>query len=166
MDADLSSLFTWNTKQLFVYVTAEWPAANVNETNEAVIWDAIITNPSADHLQNIGPAAMKKLKKSSAGKKVDRNRQDIMRHAALREVVNIAFRGLLKLKNQKPKYQITHPSGKIAEVENVKLRLHYNVQPWVGALTWNTEQNHLVWNALKGGISAAFDLPAIKKKKT
>jgi hypothetical protein len=74
MDADLSSLFTWNTKQLFVYVTAEWPAANANETNEAVIWDTIITNPSADHLQNIGPAAMKKLKKSAAGKKVDRSR--------------------------------------------------------------------------------------------
>lgn len=74
MEADLSSLFTWNTKQVFVYVTAEWPAANANETNEAVIWDSIITNPSADHLQNIGPATMKKLKKSAGGKKVDRNR--------------------------------------------------------------------------------------------
>ncbi|KAH8177389.1 signal peptidase subunit domain-containing protein [Sarocladium implicatum] len=148
MDADLSSLFTWNTKQLFVYVTAEWPAANANETNEAVIWDTIITNPSADHLQNIGPATMKKLKKSAAGKKVDRNR------------------GLLKLKNQRPKYQITHPSGKIAETGEVKLRLHYNVQPWVGALTWNTENNHLVWDAMVGGVSAAFDLPAVKAKKS
>lgn len=74
--------------------------------------------------------------------------------------------GLLKLKNQKPKYQITHPSGKIAEVENVKLRLHYNVQPWVGMLTWNYEVKHLVWDAMKNGVSAAFDLPAIKAKKT
>lgn len=73
LDADLSSLFTWNTKQLFVYVTAEWPAPG-NDTNEAVIWDSIITNPSADHLQNIGPATMKKLKKSAAGKKVDPSR--------------------------------------------------------------------------------------------
>lgn len=46
------------------------------------------------------------------------------------------------------------------------LKLHYNVQPWVGLLTWNMEEKHLAWEAMKGGISAAFDLPAIKKKKT
>lgn len=75
LDADLSSLFTWNTKQLFVYVTADWPSSSgQNVTNSAVIWDSIITNPSADHLQNIGPIAMKKLKKSSAGKKIDPSR--------------------------------------------------------------------------------------------
>ena len=81
LDADLSSLFTWNTKQVFVYVTAEWPAAGgsssssaTNATNQAVIWDSIITNPSADHLQNIGPIAMKKLVRSAAGKSIDPNR--------------------------------------------------------------------------------------------
>jgi signal peptidase complex subunit 3 len=86
MDADLSSLFTWNTKQVFVYVTAEWggPAAadvdasgSANQTvplNQAVIWDSIITSPSADHLQNIGPIAMKKLRKSAEGKSIDPNR--------------------------------------------------------------------------------------------
>ncbi len=42
--------------------------------NEAVIWDTIITNPSADHLQNIGPAAMKKLVRSAKGKSVDPSR--------------------------------------------------------------------------------------------
>lgn len=76
LQADLSDLFTWNTKQVFVYVTAEWPnpGAATNATNEAVIWDSIITNPSADHLQNIGPATMKKLVKSAQGKTVARNR--------------------------------------------------------------------------------------------
>lgn len=73
LDADLSSLFTWNTKQVFVYVTAEWPGVN-NSTNEAVIWDSIITNPSADHLKNIGPIAMKKLKRSAEGKTIDPSR--------------------------------------------------------------------------------------------
>ena len=73
--ADLSSLFTWNTKQVFVYVSANWPeVAGGNKTNEAVIWDTIITNPSADHLQNIGPAAMKKLLKSAKGKSIDPSR--------------------------------------------------------------------------------------------
>ncbi len=79
LDADLSSLFTWNTKNLFVYVTAEWPSAGgsgsgQNATNQAVIWDSIITAPSADHLANLGPVAMKKLKRSAQGKSVDPSR--------------------------------------------------------------------------------------------
>lgn len=75
LEADLSSLFTWNTKQVFVYITADWPAvAGANATNSAVIWDTIITNPSADHLKNIGPLAMKKLKKSAEGKTIDPSR--------------------------------------------------------------------------------------------
>jgi hypothetical protein len=62
---------------VFVYVTAEWPSdpAGPNATtNQAVIWDSIITSPSADHLANIGPAAMKKLRKSSQGKSIDPSR--------------------------------------------------------------------------------------------
>jgi signal peptidase complex subunit 3 len=61
-----------------VYVSATWPdvgAANrTARTNEAVIWDTIITSPTADHLQNIGPVAMKKLIKSAKGKAVDPSR--------------------------------------------------------------------------------------------
>lgn len=79
LDADLSTLFTWNTKQVFVYVTAEWPSAGgsgsgQNATNQAVIWDSIITSPSADHLANLGPVAMKKLKRSAEGKSIDPSR--------------------------------------------------------------------------------------------
>ncbi|KAF3021537.1 hypothetical protein E8E14_012671 [Neopestalotiopsis sp. 37M] len=147
LDADLSSLFTWNTKQLFVYVTAEWTSPKKNQTNSAVIWDTIITSPSSDHLANIGPATLKKLRKSAAGKPVDKSR------------------GLLQLKNQKPKYQITHPSGKIAETDDVVLKVHYNVQPWVGFLTWNQGQDYGLWKAVSGGLSKAFSLPAIKKKE-
>ncbi|KAK0758454.1 hypothetical protein N5P37_008852 [Trichoderma harzianum] len=145
LEADLSSLFTWNTKQLFVYVTADWTGPG-NTNNSAVIWDSIITNPSADHLQNIGPVAMKKLKRSAEGKSI------------------APERGILKLKNQKPKYQITHPSGKIAETSDVTLKLHYNVQPWVGLLTWNMDKSFGAWNAMKGGISDRFTLPALKSK--
>ncbi|RWA11157.1 hypothetical protein EKO27_g3949 [Xylaria grammica] len=147
LDADLSSLFTWNTKQLFVYVTAEWPSVSgANETNKAVIWDTIITSPSSDHLANIGPATLKKLRKSAAGKSVDPSR------------------GKLSLKNQRPKYQITHPSGKVAKTEDVTLHVHYNVQPWVGALTWNQDVDFALWKRMARGISKAFELPAVKKK--
>ncbi|KAH6689569.1 signal peptidase subunit-domain-containing protein [Plectosphaerella plurivora] len=149
LDADLSDLFTWNTKQVFVYITAEWPdsTSGQNVTNKAVIWDQIITSPSADHLTNIGPVAKRKLIQSAKGKAIDPSR------------------GKLKLKNQKPKYQITHPTGKIAETDNVKLKLHYNVQPWVGLLTWNQDIDIGLWKAMKGGVSKVFNFPAIKKKK-
>jgi len=152
LDADLSSLFTWNTKQLFVYVTAEWPSAGgsgsgQNASNQAVIWDSIITSPSADHLANLGPIAMKKLKRSAEGKSIDPSR------------------GKLTLKNQRPKYQITHPTGKVAEQDNVVLRLHYNVQPWVGLLTWNQDADFWKWKTLQNNLSKKFALPAIKKKK-
>ncbi|KAI1076290.1 signal peptidase 22 kDa subunit [Whalleya microplaca] len=151
LDADLTSLFTWNTKQLFVYVTAEWPAPpvgdNMNQTNKAVIWDSIITSPSADHLSNLGPVALKKLIRSAGGKSIDPSR------------------GKLSLKNQKPKYQITHPTGKIAETDDVKLRVHYNVQPWVGILTWNQDFDFALWNKMGDGISNTFKLPALKKKE-
>lgn len=60
-----------------MYVTAAW-----NETagsaeaapNEAVIWDTIITSPSADHLANLGKVAKRKLVESGRGKGVDSGR--------------------------------------------------------------------------------------------
>ncbi|PMD53021.1 signal peptidase subunit [Hyaloscypha bicolor E] len=148
LSADLSSLFTWNTKQIFVYVSASWPNSTSTElTNEAVIWDTIITNPSADHLQNIGPVAMKKLIRSAKGKSVDPSR------------------GKIELKNQKAKYQITAPTGKVAETDNVVLKVHYNVQPWVGILTWTPQIEFGGWKKVKGGVSKVFKLPALKVKK-
>lgn len=72
--------------------------------------------------------------------------------------------GKLKLKNQKPKYQITHPSGKIANTDDVTLKLHYNVQPWVGLLTWNLPQDLFLWKTMSGGESDKITLPALKVK--
>jgi signal peptidase complex subunit 3 len=147
MDADLSTLFTWNTKQVFVYVTAEWASHQqqyANATNEAVIWDQIITAPSADWLSTLGPASLKKLRKSSEGKSVDRSR------------------GILKIRNQRPKYHITHPSSKIGHTPEVRLRLHYNVQPWVGPLVWDQEVDLGLWKKMDDGLSEAFDLPPVK----
>jgi signal peptidase complex subunit 3 len=170
LEADLSSLFTWNTKEVFVYVTAEWPTAGKNnQTNKAVIWDSIITAPSSDHLANIGPATLKKLRKSAKGKPIDPSRCVVLllypyHLAALLTMTMGKYRGMLSLKNQKPKYQITHPSGKIAETSDVQLKVHYNVQPWVGLLTWNQEMDIGMWKKFKDGVSKKFELPAVKKK--
>ncbi|OBT76875.1 hypothetical protein VF21_04759 [Pseudogymnoascus sp. 05NY08] len=149
LSADLSSLFTWNTKQVFVYVTAAWnetAGGAVAAPNEAVIWDTIITSPSADHLANLGKVAKRKLLESGRGKSVD------------------SGRGIIKLRNQKPKYQITAPTGKVAQARGVTLRVRYNVQPWVGALAWDTEGEVGLWKPMKGGESGEFDLPAAREK--
>jgi signal peptidase complex subunit 3 len=151
LSADLSSLFTWNTKQVFVFVSASWPDKNAENrtelTNEAVIWDTIITSPSADHLQNIGKVAMRKLIASAKGKSIDPSR------------------GKIDLKNQKPKYQITAPTGKLAETEDVVLKVHYNVQPWVGVLTWTPQMEMAGWKKMKRGVSKVFKFPALKVKE-
>ncbi|KAJ6924506.1 signal peptidase complex subunit 3B-like [Populus alba x Populus x berolinensis] len=44
--ADLQSLFTWNTKQLFIFVAAEYETPQ-NSLNQMSLWDAII--PSKEH---------------------------------------------------------------------------------------------------------------------
>ena len=100
LDADLSSLFTWNTKQVFVYVTAVWPSDSTSTTsgdleagnkayNEAVIWDTIITAPSSDHLSNISPVAKRKLIKSAEGKSIDPSRWVSLYITTLRHAVGM-----------------------------------------------------------------------------
>ena len=43
IDADLRSVFNWNVKQLFVYVTAEYET-EANVLNQVVVWDTIIND--------------------------------------------------------------------------------------------------------------------------
>ncbi|KAF9425395.1 hypothetical protein BGZ94_007568 [Podila epigama] len=45
IDADLSSLFHWNTKQLFVYAIAEYTTPTHNK-NQIVMWDTIVKDKS------------------------------------------------------------------------------------------------------------------------
>lgn len=52
----------------------------------------------------------------------------------------------------------------MAETDDVVLKVHYNVQPWVGVLTWTPEMEFGSWKKIKGGVSKVFRLPALKKK--
>ncbi|KAG0260858.1 hypothetical protein BG011_001568 [Mortierella polycephala] len=45
IDADLSSLFHWNTKQLFIYAVAEY-STPTHSKNQIVLWDSIIKRKS------------------------------------------------------------------------------------------------------------------------
>ena len=73
---------------------------------------------------------------------------------------------MIRLKNSKPKYQITDISGILSERTNVTLEVGWNVQPWVGALTWTfgEGQDFGRWKGVKGGKSKNFDMPPLKGK--
>ena len=166
LDADLSPLFTWNTKQLFVYVTAVYPPSNGaaaeggEALSEAVIWDVIIPATST-------PWSYQSLKSRYFPEKVAKGRKAPKKAAASTKAV--VQPGVLKLRNQKPKYQITDPSGLLAERRNATLEVNWNVQPWVGALTW--DKGYLgsrvgKWAAGSSGRSKAFDFPPLKGSRS
>lgn len=162
LDADLSPLFNWNTKQVFVYVTANYPGG-AGGTSEAIIWDSIITAPESPYsfqslkTQYYDPI-MSKNKKTSKAKKA----------AKIPKTKELIKPGVIVLKNQKPKYHITDPSGVISERSNVTLQVSWNVQPWVGALIWDKGffGNRVgAWTPGKEGLSKPFSFPALKGSK-
>lgn len=205
LDADLSGLFNWNTKQVFVYVSAEYPAEGQETSielgqdgqggslpltanarpgmNKAVIWDAILPAPATpwsftNLKQRYFPASPKG--KKGATDKIKKSTSKSNRDAKTATTTDLTLPGLLTMKNQKPKYQITDPSGVIASRSNATLTLSWNVQPWVGPLLWDRgilehkngmEAAQGSWNLpflkhqWRAGVmprSANFDFPPIK----
>ncbi|EEQ29039.1 Signal peptidase complex subunit [Microsporum canis] len=175
LEADLTSLFNFNTKQVFVYVLAAYPSAsNQSVTTEAVIWDKIIpASVSPYSLASLKSQFLPDTKASKTKRKTPKNKNK------LKENEN-DVPGKLKLRNQKPKYQITDISGSIAEREGVQLIVGWNVQPWIGALQWSENTNmkknvggifgriFLLNAGPKGALSGRsepFNFPALKKPK-
>ena len=82
--------------------------------------------------------------------------------------------GILRLGNQRPKYQITDVGGAIAGRANGTLELGWNVQPWVGALKWRKSplmrSGKMVDEEAKGGKSRgvhgsrSFDFPLLRTR--
>ena len=158
--SDFTTLFNWNTKQVFFWITATYPAAKSSPStppSQAVFWDTIINSRSQlhpfNHLHHWKKEHSAQKSKSQKARKKEEPK---------------AEPGILKLKNAKPKYQITDITGVISERQNVTLEIGWNVQPWVGALTWTMEDGQHLWNWLgvKGGRSRSFDMPALKGKAT
>ncbi|KAL1302967.1 hypothetical protein AAFC00_003285 [Neodothiora populina] len=166
LDADLTSLFTWNTKQVFVYITATFASANTSSSSssdssssEAIIWDAILPHPSAPEHANtyIHP--------SPSSSSSSTSRKSKLRAGLKSYPAGSAGPGILRLKSQKPKYQITTPWSKIGGLKDCRLHLRYNIQPWVGALTWSSEEDRgLAWKGVQGGESGTFEMPVVVNK--
>lgn len=99
LSADLSPLFNWNTKQVFVYLTAEYDGANSAE-NSVTFWDKIVTS------------------------------KDDAR---------------ILLRNQRSKYSVWDVEQSFRE-RPAKLKLEWNVQPWVGPLLYGQTETETTFN--------------------
>lgn len=163
LSADLSPLFTWNTKQLFVYVTANYPAKD-GQMAESVIWDTIIPATATPwSLQTLRERYFPDEKMQRRARMEARRKQKDNKSKA------ISRPGLLSIRNQKPKYRISDPSGTMAGRANLTLQVSWNIQPWVGALIW--DKGHLgarvgSWSTGDDGRSDAFDIPTINSRTT
>ncbi|KAL4073774.1 signal peptidase 22 kDa subunit [Scleroderma citrinum] len=50
IDVDLQPLFNWNTKQLFIYLEAEYSSAQGKTNNTIVLWDRIVRRKEDAHI--------------------------------------------------------------------------------------------------------------------
>ncbi|KAL4964396.1 signal peptidase complex subunit SPC3 [Aspergillus stella-maris] len=157
LDADLSPLFNWNTKQLFVYVYATYSSSENPSPNtpitQSIIWDTIIEAPESPYsVANLRERFLgTKNTRAQTTKKNTKNSKDKT--------------GVLRLRDQKSKYQISDITGHMAERQNVTLSVGWNVQPWVGALFWAPGTGAFPHTEGSTGGKKAFDLPALKVAK-
>ncbi|KAL4903406.1 hypothetical protein BDW74DRAFT_39899 [Aspergillus multicolor] len=167
LDADLSPLFNWNTKQLFVYVYATYSSSDkTSETSltpqsQAIIWDSIIEAPESLYsFANLRGRFFPSKSKSASSRK--RSSSTNKKTSSKKEVVTP---GVIRLRDQKSKYQISDITGRMAERTNVTLSVGWNVQPWVGALWWAPGTGAVPRTEGSTGTSKAFDLPALRGSK-
>lgn len=141
-----------------MYITASYPSSSPDTVppSEAVIWDAIIPSDFSPWHQNtyIHPST-----KSSSRKKSSKSKRTGKAYP------EGGSPGIVRLSDQKPKYQITDVSGKMAERANATLSLHWNVQPWVGAMVWTNRNTYGRWQGLNGGMDG-FEFPSLKGSET
>lgn len=96
LNANLSELFNWNTKQVFTYLTAEYNGTKQEDRRNAVtIWDCIIVDKLGSTIE---------------------------------------------LKQQRSKYSLWDLEEKLGGRDLV-LKLHWNVQPYLGLLQYGSIQN-------------------------
>ena len=158
---DLSPLFNWNTKQLFVYVYAVYsssdnPSSSLNPYSESIIWDNIIEAPESPYSFNSLREHFFPSLRSGSGKK-----KGLVANKNKKKAAETAL-GILRLRGQKSKYQISDITGKLAERPNVTLSVGWNVQPWVGLLWWSPRSGAIPRTAGTAGVSKPFDFPALK----
>ncbi|EDP51171.1 hypothetical protein KXV98_006607 [Aspergillus fumigatus] len=168
LNADLSSLFNWNTKQIFVYVYASYSSSDKKSSlipnSESIIWDTIISAPESPYSFNALLQRFFPTKSSSSPRKNQKQSVSASKKTSASKKETPAP-GVLRLSNQRAKYQISDITGKLAERKNVTLSVGWNVQPWVGALWWSPGSGAVPRTAGTVVSSEAFDFPPVKGSK-
>ncbi|KAK8858773.1 hypothetical protein IAR55_003003 [Kwoniella newhampshirensis] len=108
---DLNPLLnSYNTKQVFLYLTASYDETITGNTHDVVLWDRIITRGDMRDIRAVG----KKLPKSKGGKR---------------------GRGNVRVEEGKNKYAWRNPSGSFRDIPTANMTLHYSLMPYVGVLS-------------------------------
>lgn len=137
-----------------------------------MVWDTIVTaSPSPYSWENMKEKALAVLPASitgsSSGKPGLKKRSPKSASGNAKKGKDKAETtpGILRLRGQKAKYQISDVTGRLAERQNVTLSVGWNVQPWVGALWWGPGTGAVPRTEGTMIRSAAFDFPPLKQKK-
>ncbi|WVQ73373.1 hypothetical protein IAR50_002942 [Cryptococcus sp. DSM 104548] len=107
---DLNPLLnSYNTKQLFVYLTATYEEESLSAVHDVVLWDRIITRSDMRDIRAVG----KQLPRSNRKK----------------------GRGNVRVEDGKNKYQWHNPSRTFQNIPTANFTLHYSLMPYVGVLS-------------------------------
>lgn len=172
---DLSPLFNWNTKQLFVFVLASYSSSDHKkdnaQTSQSIIWDTIIPAPESPYSFN--SLRERFLSSTSTSTSTSSSRRSTLKQKSATTAAKNANTkkdtrgtrpGVLRLRNQRPKYQISDITGRMSEKRNVTLSVGWNVQPWVGGLWWGPASGSVPHTTGLVEESKRFDFPALKER--
>ncbi|GMK57305.1 hypothetical protein CspeluHIS016_0401390 [Cutaneotrichosporon spelunceum] len=109
MRTDLTPLLhSYNTKQLFMYLTATYTDDVSGDTHEVVLWDRIITRNKIKDFRSTGDSVARK---------------------------NRSPRPKIRIDDVKNKYVWRNPSRSFKNIHNANMTLSYHLMPYVGLLT-------------------------------
>ncbi|BEJ17041.1 hypothetical protein CspHIS471_0604420 [Cutaneotrichosporon sp. HIS471] len=109
MRTDLTPLLnSYNTKQLFMYLTAAYVDDVSGDTHEVVLWDRIITRGNIKDFRSTGDAVARK---------------------------NRSPRPTIRMDDVKNKYMWRNPSRSFKNIHNANITLSYHLMPYVGLVT-------------------------------
>ncbi|KAJ9116638.1 hypothetical protein QFC20_000571 [Naganishia adeliensis] len=167
VEADLSPLFqSWNTKQLYVSLTADYNDTRAGSTNSVVIWDKII--------QRVTPATRQMKSRSKRGSKPSfvesyfpQSEFELPTLSSILARPGIPKAAKLSLKNARANHNWKAPSGSFKNIPTAQFTLRYDIMPYVGFLTPGTAgqaQNPAFRNTTTAGLTDRdWVVPKVKR---
>ncbi|GHJ84409.1 hypothetical protein NliqN6_0811 [Naganishia liquefaciens] len=136
MDADLSPLFrSWNTKQLYVSLTAEYNNTRDGSMNSVVIWDKIIPRTPPSSRQTKSRSKSKRSKPSFVEAYFPQSEFELPTLSSILARPGVPKAAKLSFKNARANHNWKGPSGSFKDIPTAQFTLRYDLMPYVGFLT-------------------------------